>query len=526
MPVPAKARALAVRFFADGLFAILSLALVVWVSWDAFSFRLVSFNPGADYWEHTAVLHALLEDPWHPRHPLIAAPIPSPRFNPHLLLAALVGRLFGLDALGAMGLSALFNTLLFVAGIWLFFRTYFRDARASLFGLVVSFGAWADAPHFSNVYQLDIYFSVAGYPSTAALGMTLIGFSLTVRALRAKRAGWPLLAALSLLWADVYVTHPLTATMGLTVAVLLAMTEPAVLLRDRLRIGGTAVLGLLLAGFWPYYPALSMVAGGTATRVSREIALHRTASHSFYDAEMLLRIVGVSLLAIPVLGWFLVRRRHLFVPLGVFAMLVVFVTSAFVPIPLGHRYVLLAMPLLHVALVWLLLGLVPRAPVSGILSRRWPRLTATVAVAVALVLLVVVNVSMARGRFVAVSPTLEPRDSLPIRVGQTVGNLAGPSAVVLGTPLASWSIPTFGPKVVTLHHRNPLIADADERAHAAATFFAPGTPAAERRRIVETYGVTHVLASTPPTRALERFLAAHATEHPLPGRSTLFALEE
>jgi len=518
-----RARAVAAKFYGDVLFAVLALALVGWVSWDAFAFRLVSFNSGADYWEHTAVLRALLDDPWHPRHPLIAADLPSPRFNPHLLVAALLGRLFGFDALEAMGVSALLNTVLFVFGIWLFFRTYFRDARASLFGLVVFFGAWADAPHFSNVYQLDIYFSVAGYPSTAALGMTLIGLSLVVKALRTTKVGWALLLGLALLWADVYVTHPLTATMGLTVAVLLAATEPGVPVRERLRIGGTAALGLLLSGFWPYYPALNMVASGTATRVARDFDHHTP--HAFYSVEMLLRIVGVSLLAVPVLGWFVVRRRHLFVPLGVLAMLAVFVTSAFVPIPLGHRYVLLAMPLLQIALVWVLLGLVPRAPLEGTFSRRWVRVTAAGFVATVLALLVVVNVSMAWGRFTAVSPTLEPRDSPTVRIGRAVGDVAGASAVVLGTPLASWSLPTFGPKVVTLHHRNPLITDADERARAAATFFSPGTPFAERRRIVATYGVTHVLASTPPSRPLQRFLDAHATEHPLPGRATLFALE-
>ena len=84
------------------------------------------------------------------------------------LLVGLVAALLGFTTIA----GASFALAKVLAGIFLFFRRYFRDARASLYGLIVMFGSWlADAPHFSNVYKLSVFFSVAGYPSTSALAV-------------------------------------------------------------------------------------------------------------------------------------------------------------------------------------------------------------------------------------------------------------------------------------------------------------------------------------------------------------------
>jgi hypothetical protein len=510
------------RHLPDLLFSVLAAGILAAVAWDAFAFRLVTFSPGADYWEHTAVFHVLLEDPWHPAHPLIDAAIGSPRFGPHTLFVALLGRVAGLDALGAMGLGAVLNTALFLFGIWWFLRLYFRDARASLFGLVVFFGSWLDGPHFSNVYHLGVYFSVAGYPSSTALGVALILLALMVLFLRADRERWGVAVALVLLFADVYITHPLTATMALPACVLLAATEPGVSTRRRLVAGGAAGVGLLLTVLWPYYPALSMVVGGTAKRVKKVMAQGGQEMHLFYSSEMLLRIIGYCLPSLPVLGWFVWRRKHLFVSLSAALMFAAFALSAFVPIPLGHRYVLLAMPFLQVALVWLLLELSPREPsATGPFARRWARIASASAVAVFLLYLVVSNALAARERFARISPSLTPRESPTVKLGERVAKLAGPNAIVLANPLASWSLPTFGPKVVTLHHRNPLITDGDER-DAAMAFFSGTTSDEQRVAILERFRVTHVLAPPPSSRSLARFLRENATAQDVPGKHTLY----
>jgi hypothetical protein len=505
-------------------FAALSLGILVWVGWDAFFFRVITNNPGSDYWEHTAVLRALLDDPWHPKHPLIEGSVPSPRFGPHFVLVALLGRAFHADALGAMSIASVVNTLLFLAGIFVFFEEYFENPWAPLFGLVVMFGSWLDAPHFSNVYKLSIYFSVAGYPSTAALAAMLFGLAVIVRALRAERDRPELWALSALIGAYVFITHPLTAMLAFTAAGLLALTEPRVARTRRLWVTGSLVAGLLLASLWPYYPALGMVASGTVDRVRTGLESGDRELHPFYDSEMIFHVLGFCCLAVPAFPYFFWKRTQLFVPLGALAMLSVFAVSAFVDIPLGHRFLLLSVFFFQVGLVWLLLQVLP--PRASAPSETPFRRSATVGAAVLaaglLVLMTISNVVVARERFADRRPP--GTESATVRYGRRVAELSGPNAIVFGEPLPSWPIPTFGPKIVSLHHRNPLISDAAERDRAVSRFFGSNASDAERTAILERFHVTHVVVSPRQGGPALQFLQAHAVRRGLPFGRSLFAL--
>ncbi|HVR19553.1 MAG TPA: hypothetical protein VMS65_07650 [Polyangiaceae bacterium] len=512
--------------WADLAFLALALAILGWVAWDAVAFRLITYSPGADYWEHTAVLRALLDDPFHPSHPLIESTASSPRFGPHFLLVALVGRALGTDALGAMSIAAIFNTLLFLAGIYAFFREYFRDPRAPLFGLVVMFGSWLDAPHFSNVYKLSVYFSVAGYPSSAALAIMLLALTALLRLLRSERERPGLWVLVVFLGAYLYVTHPLTAMLAFTAAGLLALTEPRVVLARRLWASGAVAAGLLLASLWPYYPALGMVASGTADRVQKGLAAGAEhALHPFYERERLVNILGLGLLAVPFFPYFVWRRKHLIVPLGSLAMLGVFGVSALLDIPLGHRFALLAVFFLQIGLVWLLLAALDRPwrAASEPALRYAARLGGALAAVGLLLFMVFSNVADARARF-----ERERRDdeSPTVRYARRVAELAGPNAVILAEPLASWPLPTFGPKIVTLHHRNPLILDGAERDEASQRFFAARTPESERRAILERFHVTHVIVTPKNSPSAQRFLEANGVRRGLPFGRQLFRIEE
>jgi hypothetical protein len=184
----ARVLACARRGWPDISFALLSLAILLWVARDALGTRVATFSASSDYWEHAAALRALIEDPLRPANPQLVSDASSPRFGPHYVLIALAARALDLDAFGAMSLAALVNVALFLAGIECFFRSYFGSRLAPLFGLIVLLGSWLDPPHFSNVYQLAVLFSVASYPSTAALGISWLGFALTLRALRSPPA--------------------------------------------------------------------------------------------------------------------------------------------------------------------------------------------------------------------------------------------------------------------------------------------------------------------------------------------------
>ncbi len=141
----ASLRALLARHWPGLLFWLFALGVGGWVSFEAIYLKMVTWEGGADYWEHSATLHALIESPFHPRHPHLDTNGGSPRFGPQFLVIASICRALHWDALRGMSLSAVLNTLLFLCGIRVFFWTYFRHPLAPLYGLLVMFGAGGSA---------------------------------------------------------------------------------------------------------------------------------------------------------------------------------------------------------------------------------------------------------------------------------------------------------------------------------------------------------------------------------------------
>ncbi len=171
-----------------------------------------------------------------------------------------------------MTLCATLNTLLFLCAIRLFFLSYFRHPWRRCTALLVMFGGWWLGFHYSNVYALPVLFSVASFPSTTALGLTLLGFALIVRLLRAEvRRPRLCLVVLGLWAAAVFIIHPLTAMMSLSGALLLALAEPRASWRLRFAVASAVVVGCALSHFWPYFFAV----GGAARRTRRICGLGR-----------------------------------------------------------------------------------------------------------------------------------------------------------------------------------------------------------------------------------------------------------
>jgi hypothetical protein len=330
------------------------------------------------------------------------------------------------------------------------------------------------------------------------------------------------------LFAYVYITHPLTAMAAVTGALLLALTEPNVTRRRRLWACASVIAGLVLSLVWPYYPALGMVLSGTADRVQKGLDAEKERElHSFFEPEKMLDIVGFCVLVLLVVPYFAWRRKHLIVPLGAVAMLAVFALTAFVDIPLGHRFILLATFFLQIGLVWIFLGLLPPIESRSSSTRlvRYARIAGAVAAVSLLAFMIVSNVGEARARFdgkseqrYTVSPT--------VRYGRRVAELAGPNAVVLAMPVPSWPLPTFGPKIVALHHQNPLIPDAARRNRDARRFLSDAASDDERLRILEHYRVTHVVVLPGESRHVLDFLQEHGTKRALPLGRTLFDVRQ
>lgn len=516
-----KGTALLARHWASALFSLLALAILGWVTWEAAYVRLITWEGGADYWEHSATLHALIENPFHPQHPHLAIVAGSPRFGPQFLLIALFARLAHWDALQAMTLAAVLNTLLFLYGIRAFFLSYFRHPLAPLYGLLVMFGGWWVGFHYSNVYALPVLFSVASFPSTTALGLSLLGFSWIVRLLRGELPRPRLWLVVIGAWAAaVFIIHPLTAMMSISGALLLALCEPKPAWRLRFEVAGAVVVGLALSHFWPYFSPWVVLRGGhgEAAEWAEQSLQQAQASnlqvkrklHEFYQPLRLLMALGLSGITVLALPYFLLRRERWFVGLGALGMLLPFVGNAFVELPLGHRFVLLAIVYLQIGLVWLLLRLTPSYPDAfRFVRRRALGIVSATIVGVTLLVFCTHSVLVARELFEG-PRARDRRESPVVRNMRAFAAAAGPSAVVLASPVLSWPLPTFGPKVLVLFHEDPLVPDAATRERGVKRFLGPYASDDERRAILARYGVSHVLLQR-ETGSLARFLAKTST---------------
>ena len=527
-----RARSLIARYWAGMASVLVAFTLVFCILLEELRLRAGTFGEYSDYWEHAAVLRTLIDHPFHPPNPHLPIATSSPRFGPLSVLGALASRVLGLDALSGLSLIAVLNTSLFVLGIWLFFRTYFRDGRAGLYGLLVMLGSWWEAWTFTSIYQPKVLLSVACYPWLAAFGVTLLGLALTLRVLRARKTPFVDLGGLAFVLATVLLTHQVTAMMALAATFLLALTEPRVPMSRRAWVAAAAIAGCLLTILWPYYSVWHLLSGGQqdAGWVERGVAAAAeppvlTKLHRFYRLNELLPALGLALLGVVSLPYFFLRWRRLFVALGVLAMLGPFALNAFIPLPLGHRFILLAVFFLHVAVVWLFMAWTPgTAEFSRLLDRRWLRWPSLLVVWGLLSFFAFHNVQRTRAEWTYFARYAARGESPLVRYARRVAQLAGNRAVVLGDSRLLWPIPAFGPKVVVLQHENPFVADEAQRVIDAELFFTPRLTDDERLTLIKHYQVTHVIVRREPRGPARAFLAAHARREPLPAGLTLFSL--
>jgi len=506
-------------------------ALVLWIGIEASSTRLITFSPGADYWEHSAALYELIASPFSPSNPHLASDVQSPRYNPVYVAIAIGARIFGLDALGAMTVAACSNMAGFVAGCFCFFGAYFRDRRAPLYALLVMLTTWWDGWHYSNVYQLQILPSVAAYPSMSALALTWFCFWLMTSVVRSG-ATRPRLLGLFLLAGIVLIVHPLTAVLAFSGMGLLAISEPGAGLRTRAYALAAIFAGAACSHFWPYFSPFELLGGGqdestsdwvkTAATNALNANPNRQLHPLFYDVKLLRDAVGLAAPGFACALALLWQRKHLFIPLGLLAMLAVFGLNALVYMPLGHRFVLLAMVYLHLALVWGCLWLTPGYhDASRLLARRWLSYAAPAALALFLGFGLWHNAGLAAARVREVSGR---RLSPVLNYARQASTLAGPGAVVLARPRDGWPIPTFGAKVVALFHINPLVPDGLQRGRDVKAFFGQGPSDGVRDAILQKYSVTHVLGTGRESRALRRYLDQRATSRRLAAGYRLYTL--
>ena len=490
------------------------LALVLWAtfSWAAFNFHPATYTYRGDFWEHSAAVHAWLQDLWSPKNPHFSSDAGSPRYIPFYFVVTVLSILFGFTALQAMGTAGVVSITLFLVGIKLFSDRFFGNPWAAPIALLVFLTGWGNPPIWANVYQLRNIFYVISYPSFFAFSLGFIAYWWLLGLINSATLSLWKLAVLALMVSVMFSSHPPTgvaiaATMGLMITL-----AKDVRLGRRIALLLVLFAGSLLVELWPYFSTWQITLGTSAGKPSwvstasfgtleRAEALYW--GRPFYQPRVIVMTLGPALLGVPILFYLVARERMWLLLAGCVIFSIPYLLNFFISIPLGDRFILFALFFLHLAMVWFFLKVMTREYHSS-----WMRY----AIIGLLSVMVLWNVGVAAVEFSGYSlrgDQLVKQERMVVGHMQAVAKVVPGDAVIMAPVALAWPLPTFGGKVVGGLHPFPMVSDAWQRRHDVETFFSADTTLQDRKEIMKRYRVTHVLYDTKDaTPELTKELAA------------------
>ena len=486
----------------------LAMVLLLWFSWSALSFSPASYSFETDYWEHTATLKEWSSNLWSPKNPHLAVETESPRFIPIFFLLALISHIFHLTPIQAMGIFGILNIALLLGGIFLFFRIYFDNDWAPAVGLIILFSGWGIGYLWSGLYQLRSLFFIISYPSLFVFALSFYLFWLALKILHRESFSLWTYILVGFLSALIFLSHPVFSALAIGSFFILIFTRSEIPFMKKTQLAIPVLAGLLATELWPYYSLrqLYLIVFFGEMKWSFQSGYY---IYLFRPINILI-VLGPSLLAIPLVLYFIIKRRHLFIAAGFIVMIFPFALNLFYPLPDPTKFLIFAVFYLHLALTWGVLQL--RHKLQTISQQS---LSIKIKQGILLWLLALFfgwNVTLTAMEFAGyhISPSLD----LPQRYSNfqpVVSDMKKlscfiPEETVVLAPLEiSWPLPTFSGRVTGLYHSNPFIHDDSQRRSDNMIFFLNETSLNERKRILKQYGVTHVIyeESHTPDQAID-----------------------
>lgn len=435
--------------------------------------RSVGGQWAGDYWEHAAVVRELARAPFSPSHPQLPGDAPHAFFSPYLLGLALVARAGGLDPFAALALAGMANLLVLLAALrWLVAELFpERDADGlACYALLFTLLLWGLDPWgWSGFLHLGILGRVLPYPSTAAAGWLFLALAVQLRWLHTHRARW--LAALAVLASAILLTHPTTAaTLGVGLVALCLGRGGTSWWRVLPGPAAALACALAAASAWPYFPFFELLREQTP-----QFHLH---SRHLYEQVVPRSFPALAALPLLALRARADRRDPL---VWTFAGLAALYAAGFASGRFGlGRVLAYAIFVLQLCAADAALRLEKR----GRAGDRRARL------ALAALALAVLALAWAPLRRVAREIVARPGSAAAYAF---VEREVEPGAVVLSDLTTSLRLPAFGAKIVVAKHPIHFLADPERRREDVRRFFADGASGAERRAILQRYGVRYLL---------------------------------
>ncbi|WP_433340822.1 hypothetical protein [Streptomyces sp. CA-253872] len=198
--------------------------------WLGLSLLALSVQACCDLGQHAAVVERLRASLLHPRHPMADLPgAGSPYYSPYALAEGVLARLFGLSGWETVRLAAPVNLLVVLLGLNAFVKRFTASRWASTVALALLVTLWGTRPlvwsGFVGLVSLPV---AAGYPSTFALGLTLLTWAYAAQLTDRDRAAPPspwARGALGALCGLLLLVHPVSAVAGVLGAAVLVLTR-------------------------------------------------------------------------------------------------------------------------------------------------------------------------------------------------------------------------------------------------------------------------------------------------------------
>jgi hypothetical protein len=439
----------------------------------------------SDFGQHASAVQRVRDDPWHPANPLLKEPGDgSPYYSPYIVALGLAARATGAAGWQAVRWAGPLNLAVLLVGLGAYVRTLSARRLAPVYALLAFTLLWGTAAkEWSGFCDLWSLTRGASYPSTFAVGVTLLLWAWTDRLAREDdgggrgRAAWQHLG-LGAAAGVLLLVHPITA---LGAAVGTAATAAG---RQRgwsgrvvLRWALTAGAALAVAAAWPYFDVFALAGDTTVDQVHRRLY---TSPWQWY---------GLALVGLPAL---LPRARRsardpLVLMCGAFCLLAGYGWLS------GHYT--------YGRVIGLLL-LPPQCALAVELAAAppWTRLRTALAPLAAVALAFAITAQVG---------AVVPQRWLPVRTAHParwpdyrwVADRVPPGAVVLtDADVPLHVLPAYGLFLVAPTWPDPSTAPADRARRWAdvTAYFARGTSPARRTAIARRYGARWLLL--PPYR--------------------------
>jgi hypothetical protein len=437
----------------------------------------------SDMWETAAAIRAASQNLLHPTNPLLALPgNTSPRFTPYVIFWGGIVRYSGLNLFTVIGLAGVANFLLFVTGLarWITWQT--KEGRLPLFLLITMLVVCGTGYNYAQAYQFGVFLSTLAY-----VGMFAYGVSFHALAALRKYMDTGLkcsLAAYTVLSVLVFVTHPVTSTFQFVAAFAMLLTVDR--WKQTMLLQVVPVICLAAALLWPYFDYGTVLFKGSADKWFPAALF----------SQQIVRM-GTALTGLILAGWFAYRRQQKFVVLGTFFCLAIYALSGAVGFLMGSRFLLYGAIFLHLAIAIYLLENWPDWWKQLALNRPrslWKPAIVLVIFLPALWFRAAEAKHLAQDAIRMVSGA--PRDITPAeRFGFLAGKLTT-ADVVIAEDDTGWPLPAItGAKLVCQQKGDPLIQpEIERRRDDADGFFRNALTLEQRRAILNKYHVTHILA--------------------------------